>query len=143
MKVLFMCLTNSTRSQMAEAWANHLFKGRMEARSAGQKLKDVHPLTVEAMKKVGIDISKAFSKNALRMPPNFHAKLEFLITIGVEDIVPVFLAKAKRLSWEISDPAEVVGTEDEKLAAFEKCRDEIRKRVEEFGRLNSFMVGAN
>jgi len=128
--VLFVCTHNSARSQMAEGLLNHLYGDRHEAYSAGTEQTRVHPLAVDAMKRIGIDISSHESKIVDRFGDR-----KFDIVITVCDLAratcPFVPAKIKRLHWSLQDPSSAAGTKEQQLAVFESVRDEIKKRIVE------------
>lgn len=126
--VLFVCTHNSARSQMAEGLLNHLYGDRYRTFSAGTEKTRVRPLAVEAMKRIGIDISRHESKTV-----DYFGDQEFDYVITVCDraketcsYVPT---KYERLHWFFDDPAAAEGTNEEKLAVFERVRDEIKERI--------------
>ncbi|QVQ51188.1 arsenate reductase ArsC [Spiractinospora alimapuensis] len=119
--VLFVCVHNAGRSQMAAGWLTHLAGDRVEVRSAGSEpAAAVHPAVVEAMLEVGIDISAntptVLTSTAVR-------ESDVCVTMGCGDACPVFPGK-RYLDWTLSDPA---GAD---LEAVRTIRDEIRARVE-------------
>jgi len=125
-EVLILCTGNSCRSQMAEAWVNHELGGTWEARSAGTWPADiVHPLAVEAMAEVGIDISDA-------RPESVHTYLDdswdLVITVcdSARESCPVFPLPVETIHMSFPDPAEAEGSEDERMEVFRKVRDAIR-----------------
>jgi arsenate reductase (thioredoxin) len=131
-KVLFVCIHNSARSQMAEAWLNHLYGKLFEAHSARLEAGKLNPFAVAAMKEAGIDIShkktqtvfNLFSKGEL-----FH----YVITVCDEanaEQCPVFPGPAKRLHWSFTDPSQLTGTEEERLAKVRVIRDDIKAAIE-------------
>jgi arsenate reductase len=128
--VLFICTHNSARSQMAEGLLNHLYGDRYEAFSAGTEKTRVHPLAVEAMRRIGIDISGHESKIVDRFGDRV-----FDIVVTVCDLAratcPFVPARRKQLHWSLEDPSSATGTLEQQLAVFEKVRDEIRRRIEE------------
>jgi arsenate reductase len=133
--VLFVCTHNSARSQMAEGLLNHLYRDRYEGFSAGTEQTRVHPLAIEAMQRIGIDISGHESKIVDR----FGDK-RFDIVITVCDLAratcPFVPAQKERLHWSLVDPSSATGTREQQLAVFERVRDEIKKRIiEQFGQL--------
>jgi arsenate reductase (thioredoxin) len=135
-KVLFVCIHNSARSQMAEAWMNHLCGDRFEAESAGLEPGTLNPLAVVVMKEVGIDISGKVTRSVFDVlkagPPFSH-----VITVCDEsaaEACPVFPGPARHVHMSFTDPSRVEGTEEEKLAQVRVIRDAIRKAVEEFCR---------
>ena len=132
-RVLFLCVHNSARSQMAEGFLRALYGDRFEAHSAGSDPKGVSPYAVKVMAEVGIDISSHRSKHV----SEFEGQ-EFDVAVTLceeaERACPFFPAK-KQLHRAFPDPEAVEGTEEEKLAAFRRVRDEIRAWIEEtFGK---------
>ena len=132
-RVLFLCTSNSARSQMAEAFLRSYAGDRYEAYSAGIEVKEIHPLTHKVMDEIGIDISKQYSK-ALK---DYMGKIHFgyLITVcdeADEKCPTTFPGMGQRLRWNFEDPAKFVGTDKEKLENFREIRDEIKKRVMEW-----------
>ena len=132
-RVLFLCTTNSARSQMAEAFLRSYAGDKYEAYSAGVEPKEIHPLTRKVMDEIGIDISSQHSK-ALK---DYMGKIHFgyLITVCSEadaKCPTTFPGMGQRVRWDIEDPAQFVGTEEEKLKKFREIRDEIRKKIEEW-----------
>jgi arsenate reductase len=130
-RVLFVCVHNSARSQMAEALLNQLAGDRFEAASAGIEPGQLNPIAVEAMRQIGIDISKNSTKSVASMiesGPSF----DYVITVCDEtsaERCPVFPGMTKRLHWSFPDPSSFTGSLDEKLAATEKVREQIRDRL--------------
>ncbi|MET7344676.1 arsenate reductase ArsC [Streptomyces sp. NPDC087866] len=119
--VLFVCIHNAGRSQMAAAWLRHLAGDRFEVRSAGSAPADtVNPAVVEAMAEVGIDISDQAPKILTVDAVNAS---DVCITMGCGDACPVFPGK-RYLDWQLTDPA------GQGLAAVRPIRDEIRTLVE-------------
>jgi arsenate reductase len=119
--VLFVCVHNAGRSQMAAAWLTHLAGDRVEVRSAGSTPADqVNPSAVEAMKEVGIDIAtetpKVLTVEAVQAS-------DVVITMGCGDTCPVFPGK-KYLDWQLEDPA------GKDVESVRPIRDEIRTRIE-------------
>jgi arsenate reductase len=133
-KVLFVCVHNSARSQMAEAWLNTLQGDRFEAQSAGLEPGILNPLVVQAMEEVGIDISRNETKSVADF---FKAGKLFSWVITVCDEAnaercPIFPGMTSRLHWSFPDPACLTGTQEEKLAAVRKIRDDIKKKISEW-----------
>jgi arsenate reductase len=131
-KVLFICVHNSARSQMAEAWLNKICGDFFEAESAGLEPGSLNPLAVEVMREVGVDISK---KKTQAMFDVFKSGQLFshVITVCDESSAekcPIFPGPTKRLHWSFADPAQVPGTDKEKLARVREIRDEIREKIE-------------
>ncbi|HTY81994.1 MAG TPA: arsenate reductase ArsC [Dehalococcoidales bacterium] len=129
-RVLFLCTSNSARSQMAEAFLRHHAGEIYEAYSAGIDPRPIHPLTRKVMDEVGIDISKQYPK-ALK---DYMGKIHFgyLITVCTEaekQCPTTFPGMGQRLHWNIEDPAAFKGTEEEKLKKFREIRDIVEKKV--------------
>ena len=130
-KVLFLCTGNSVRSQMAEGLLNALGSGHWEAQSAGIISSYVHPLAIQVMQEIGIDISKKTSKS---MDQFIKQRFDYVITLCDEaaKACPSFGGRGKRLHWPFEDPAAAAGTTEERLAVFRKIRDGIKKKIEAF-----------
>lgn len=126
-KILFLCVANSARSQMAEGLARQVFGGQALVQSAGSRPSKVNPFAVRALAEVGIDISAHRSKSVEEIDP---ATVETVVTLCAEEVCPVFLGKAERLHWPLPDPAGQEGTDEQKLQKFREVRDEIRRRLE-------------
>ena len=131
-KVLFVCIHNSARSQMAEAWLNALYGEQFEASSAGLELGILNPLAVQVMSEVNIDISQKTTQSVFDL---YRAGRLFTYVITVCDETsgercPVFPGITQRLHWGFPDPSRVQGNVDEKLAQVRKIRDMIRHRIE-------------
>jgi arsenate reductase len=137
-KVLFVCVHNSARSQMAEAFLNHLAgdkfmntKLRFQATSAGLEKGALNQLAVEAMQEVGIDISANQTKSVFDIFKQGTA-FNYVITVCDEASAgrcPVFPGPAKRLHWGFADPSALTGSQEEKMEAVRRIRDEIRQAV--------------
>ena len=128
MKILFMCVANSARSQMAEGLAKKLFGDEVEIRSAGSSPSKVNPLAVEVMKEAGIDISKHYSKTIDELPPQMFIGLDYVITLCAEEVCPFLVSKANKLRWAMPDPA------GRDLASFRQTRDAIQAKLLAFKR---------
>jgi arsenate reductase len=131
-KVLFVCVHNSARSQMAEAWLNHLCGDLFEAESAGLEPENLHPLAVEVMKEVGIDISHKKTQSVFDLVKAGRL-FSYVVTVCDEasaERCPVFPGITNRFTWSFPDPAAVTGTREEKLQKVRKIRDDIRSVVE-------------
>lgn len=131
-KILFVCIHNSARSQMAEALLNQLAGDRFEAHSAGLEPGVLNPLAVEVMAELGIDISTKQTKDVFSM---FKQGEMFSTVITVCDGAnaercPVFPGITQRLHWSFDDPAALSGSPEEKRAATRKIRDAIKAKIE-------------
>lgn len=128
-KVLFLCTGNSARSQMAEGYLRHVAGDRFEPLSAGVEPKGLNPLSVEVMHEIGIDISQQTSKG---LDQFLGQKIPYVITVcdNAKQRCPIFPQATRLLHWSLEDPAEAVGSHDEKIAVFRRVRDEIEQRIE-------------
>ena len=135
MKILFMCVANSARSQLAEGLAKKVFPDA-EIQSAGSNPGKLNQLAVSAMKEISIDISRNYSKSMDDLSPRFIVALDYIITLCAEEVCPTMAApKAKKLHWPLPDPATKEAlTEEEALQRFRVARDEISKRLDTFKR---------
>lgn len=134
-RVLFVCIANSFRSQVAEAFLNYKYGDDFEAESAGFKTKPINPLAIEVMQEYGIDISNN-SVDRLMDFYNEGRKYQYVITVcnrGEEEDCPIFPGVVTRLSWSgFDDPDNFTGSEDEKKNNARTLRDNIEKRIDEF-----------
>lgn len=122
---------------MAEGLLRHLGGDRFDVESAGVISSFVRPQAIEAMRELGIDISKHRSKSV----DEFEGKeFEYVITVcdNANQNCPVFPGKTKRIHWSFFDPVLAAGSEEEKLDAFRRVRDEIRTKLEDFIKKESF-----
>jgi arsenate reductase len=129
-KVLFLCIENSCRSQMAEGILRHLKGSKCEVFSAGIKPSVVNPIAIKVMAEIGIDISGHRSKSIHEFQ---GMNFDFVITTcdGARETCPVFPGKARHLHLSFDDPAAVRGSEEEILSEFRTVRDEIKSRIQE------------
>lgn len=125
-KILFLCVANSARSQMAEGIAKQELGPDTLVASAGSAPSTVHPLAVRVMAEVGVDISPHRSKSVDDLQLD---DVDVVVTLCAEEVCPVFLGAARRLHWPLPDPAAVVGDEEERLAAFRAVRDDLLQRI--------------
>lgn len=130
--ILFLCVANSARSQMAEGLARARFGDEVRIQSAGSAPSRVNPLAVEVMAEIGIDLSTHSSKSVETIDP---ASVDLVITLCAEEVCPVFLSKARRLHWPLDDPdkKDEALSHAERLAHFRRARDAIRTRLEALG----------
>ena len=126
--LLFLCVANSARSQMAEGLARKLFGARLAVQSAGSEPSQVNPYAVEVMNEVGVDLTTHHSKSVSTIDP---ATVGTVITLCAEEVCPVFLGQASRLHWPIEDPAskDTSIPKEEMLARFRKAREQIQGRL--------------
>jgi arsenate reductase len=129
-KVLFLCTGNSARSQIAEGYLRHVAGDEFEPLSAGIEPKGLNPLAVEAMKEIGIDISRQTSKDVREF---LGQAIPYVVTVcdNAKARCPIFPHTYKFLHWSLEDPAEAGGSHEEKLAVFRRVRDEIAQRIRE------------
>ncbi len=133
-KVLFLCVHNSARSQMAEAFLKKHGEGRFEAESAGLEPGKLNPFVVRAMAEKGIDISKNPTKSVFDL---FAAKRVFQVVVTVcsaeaAERCPVFPGLSKKLHWPFADPSSFTGTDEKIMAEVRQVRDQIEGAVREF-----------
>ena len=126
-RILFLCVANSARSQMAEGLARARFGARMPVESAGSNPSRVNPLAVEVMAEVGIDISGHRSTSVSAVDP---AGVATVVTLCAEEVCPAYLGEANRVHWPIADPAGATGSRAERRQRFREVRDEIARRLE-------------
>lgn len=129
LKVLFLCTGNSCRSQMAEGWASYLKGDLIDAYSAGVNPARLSSRAVDVMAQAGVDISSHISKHADDLQ---GIEFDYVVTVcdNARENCPVFTGKAKLVHKSFQDPACLIGTKEEVLAAFRKVRDEIRAFIE-------------
>jgi arsenate reductase len=131
LKVLFICVHNSGRSQMAEAFLNGLPEGAFRAESAGFEPEKIDEVVAAAMKEEGFDLSGNSSDSAF----DFYKEgrlYDYVITVcddASEDKCPVFPGITKRLLWPFPDPKKVTGTDEEKLEKVRRIRDDIKEKI--------------
>ena len=131
-KVLFVCIHNSARSQMAEAFLNQVCPTQFEAYSAGIEPGSLNPVVVDAMHEVGIDISGNKTKSVADFLTSGQ-RFAHVITVCDEtsaERCPVFPGMTNRLHWGFPDPSGFQGTREEKLARTQEVRDSIRRKIE-------------
>ncbi len=129
MKILFMCVANSARSQLAEGLARSLFPGA-EIQSAGSQPGKLNPYAVEVMNEAGIDLSRHYSKSVDDLSPGFLADLDYVVTLCAEEVCPILISKATKLHWPHPDPASQTPLpNNEMLERFRTARDAIEARL--------------
>jgi len=124
--ILFLCVANSARSQIAEGIARSLAPPGIKIWSAGSRPTSVRPEAVAVLQEIGIDISSFRSKSVTEIPP---AEVDTVITLCGEEECPLFLGEARRLHWGLPDPAAIDGFDAERLSAFRKTREELCRRI--------------
>jgi arsenate reductase (thioredoxin) len=123
MGILFLCVANSARSQMAEGIMRGLAHDYIRVYSAGSAPGELHPAAVTVLQEEGIDISMLTSKHISTIPAS---NVDSVVTLCAEEECPVFLGDARRVHWELPDPAAEM---DGVLAAFREVRDELTRRL--------------
>ena len=127
--ILFLCVANSARSQMAEGLARSLYGSKAVVASAGSKPSRVNPHAIAVMKEIGLDLGAHSSKSVDTVDAK---EVDVVITLCAEEVCPVFLGNVRRLHWPIPDPASddpSLGP-DEMLRRFRIARDTIREKLE-------------
>ena len=133
-KILFICVHNSARSQMAEAFVNQMCGHEFEAQSAGLEPGKLNPIVIEALREIGIDISGKPTQSVddvLRSGRQFSHVVTVCSEAEAEGC-PYFPGIAQRLHWPFPDPSKLTGSHEEKLARVREIRDQIRRKVEAF-----------
>lgn len=128
--VLFVCVHNSARSQMAEAFLNSIGADKFRAESAGLEPGVLNPLVVEVMKDAGIDIS---GNDTTSVDEMLGKDFDYVITVCDEanaQRCPVFPGGGKKLHWGFPDPSVLKGTRDEQLVEIKCIRDQIKNKIE-------------
>ncbi len=133
-KVLFLCVHNSARSQMAEAFMKKYGAGRFEAESAGLEPGKLNPYVIRAMLEKGIDISGNPTKSVFDL---FNAKKVYQVVVSVcskeaAEKCPIFPGLSEKLHWPFSDPSTFTGSDEEIMEQVRQVRDRIEESVKEF-----------
>jgi len=132
-KILFLCTTNSARSQMAEAFLKKYGGEKFEAYSAGLEPKEIHPFTERVMQEIGISLIGQYSKSFREYMGKVH--FAYLITVCAEaekKCPTTFPGIGQRFHWSFEDPAAFEGTEDEKMVKFREIRDKIEQTIKQW-----------
>ncbi|HTH20235.1 MAG TPA: arsenate reductase ArsC [Candidatus Udaeobacter sp.] len=131
-RVLFICVHNSGRSQMSEAFLNYYGGDRFDAQSAGLEQGELNPLVVEAMAEIGIDISQNKTKSVFDIWKSGEL-LQYVIAVcdaASAEKCPIFPGPTTRLHWSFHDPSKVTGTYEQKLQKVRQIRDEIAAKIQ-------------
>jgi len=123
--VLFLCVANSARSQIAEGIARALAPEGVRVSSAGSEPTSLRPEAVEALREIGIDISGHRSKGM----DDVERPVDAVVTLCAEEVCPAWLGPALRVHWGLPDPAAVDASPEARLQAFRDVRDELRRRL--------------
>ncbi|MBN1904768.1 MAG: arsenate reductase ArsC [Deltaproteobacteria bacterium] len=132
-RVLFVCIHNSARSQIAEAFLNHLAGDRFEAESAGIEPSELNPLAVDVMREVGIDISNNRSKKVFDLYK--QGRLYNYVVPVCDDAAekcPIFPGFARVIQWSFQNPETFTGSYQERLIKMRGLREEIKNKIEQF-----------
>ncbi|MCS6179766.1 arsenate reductase ArsC [Shewanella baltica] len=124
--ILFLCVANSARSQMAEGLAKQYLPADIVVQSAGSQPSTLNPYAVKAMAELGIDINEHYSKAVKDIN---SSEVDTVITLCAEEVCPVFLGKVQRLHWPINEPSAGRETPEQLLQGFRIARDEIKQHV--------------
>jgi arsenate reductase len=127
-RVLFLCTGNSARSQMAEGFLRMMGGEHFAVFSAGTDPKTLHPMAVQAMQEVNIDISGQRSKDLSEF---LAQEFDYIITVcdRARDNCPTFPGDTERIHWSFDDPAAAIGNDEERIKVFRRVRNEIRNRI--------------
>jgi arsenate reductase len=125
-RVLFLCVHNSARSQIAEGLARHAAPAGAQVWSAGSEPRSVHPMAIEVMREIGIDLSDQRSKSLDQVP---WREADTVVTLcgEAEEVCPVLPSQVRKLHWPLADPS--LAAESEQREAFRRVRDEIGRRI--------------
>ena len=126
--LLFLCVANSARSQMAEGLARARFGARVRVTSAGSSPTAVNPLAIAVLDEIGIDIGRQRSTSVESVDP---ASVDVVVTLCAEEVCPAFPGSVRRLHWPMPDPARATGSDADRLERFRSVRDEIARRIGE------------
>jgi arsenate reductase (thioredoxin) len=132
MRVLFLCTHNSSRSQMAEGFLRSRGGGAYEVFSAGTRPGSVHPLAIKAMHEVGIDLSTHRAKGIGEFAAETPMDLVITVCDEAAEACPFFPNAREQVHWGFSDPSQVTGSEEVRLAAFRHVRDLLAARINQF-----------
>ena len=128
--ILFMCVANSARSQMAEGLGKNFLSHDYTVYSAGSHPAAVNPLAIKVMQEINIDISTHYSKTYNDLPPLFKDALNLVITLCKEEVCPTLPRNIRYLHWPFHDPVQSLNlSEDEKLIKFRIIRDKIKEKI--------------
>ena len=132
-----MCVANSARSQMAEGIAKSILGSSHNIQSAGSEPSGtVHSNAILALSEIGIDATSHYSKNIDQLERDYIDNLDYVITLCAEEVCPILNSEAIKLHWLNEDPADETLDEKGLMVAFNLTRDNLKKMIEEFKRLN-------
>ncbi len=130
-RILIVCTDNAATSQMAESFLRRITFNRVEVFSAGIKPKPVHPMTLQVMRELGIDLSAHRSKSVNEF---YHDQFDYVITLhdDAREKCPSFQGSHTKIHKSVEDPTKVRGSENDKLESFRRVRDQIKEWLTEF-----------
>ncbi len=134
MKVLFVCIHNSARSQMAETFLNDFGKGKYSALSAGIEPESLNPFVVKVMNEIGYDLSNNETTSVFDLHSK-NIKFDYIVTVCDKEAAekcPIFPGKAIRLNWGFKDPSSYKGNDKDKLEFTREIRDQIKNKIIKF-----------
>lgn len=129
LRILFLCVANSARSQMAEGLARRMFGDRAVVESAGSAATGVNPHAIAALREIGIDISGQRSKSVSDLDA---AAFDVIVTLCADEVCPIVPGQVTRLHWPLPDPVQA--SDADRPARFRQIRDELDRRLRQFGR---------
>ena len=133
MNILFLCVANSARSQMAEGLAKEILGDGHDIQSAGSiPSGEIHPNAIIAMHEIGIDITNQYSKSTDDLDKDFIDNLDFAITLCAEEVCPMLPSKAENLHWMNEDPANISYNSVQLRTSFTKTRENLYKSLKKF-----------
>jgi arsenate reductase len=133
-RIMFVCIHNSGRSQMCEAFVKHYAPERFDVHSSGIEAGKLNPLVVAAMEEIGISMEGHYAKPAKEYIDRKEV-FDYVVTVCDESSAercPMFPGKHQRLHWGFPDPSAIQGTDEEKLVGIRPIRDAIHTRVKEW-----------
>jgi len=138
MNILFLCVGNSARSQIAEGLAKEMFSEKFHIKSAGSNPSGyIHDGAIKTMNEIGIDISEYSSKSINDLDDQFIKNLDFVITLCAEEVCPILPHEAKLIKWPTEDPVNSNFCKIENKIVFRKTRENIYQLLKKF-MINNF-----
>jgi arsenate reductase len=127
-RILYLCTGNSCRSQMAEGWTRHLGGTDFACESAGIEAHGKNPRAISVMAEAGVDISQ---QESTVVSDHMLQRADVVVTVcgHADEQCPVLPPGVRKIHWPLEDPAKATGTEEEVMAQFRACREEVQRRV--------------